>query len=188
MKLLARESTPVRIEMSDDGMELVAITQDVGQARESLERSYAGAKLTVAFNPQYLLDGLEVTPGDEISLTTIDALKPALVRAIEVRGLPLPADAGPGLLIAAGHPGRGRDASVLVTRLWLTDFRCYERLELDLSPGLTAIARPQRRWARPTCWRPSAYLATLESFRGAPADALVRRRGRRRRGAGRGRA
>ena len=61
----------------------MAITQDVGQAHEELDAKYEGAELTVAFNPEYLLDGLEVTPGDEITLETIDALKPALLRSRE---------------------------------------------------------------------------------------------------------
>jgi DNA polymerase III subunit beta len=80
VKLLAREATPVRLEMSDDGLELVAITQDVGQAREQVEGTYEGSVLTVAFNPQYLLEGVEVAPGDRVTLSTIDELKPALVR------------------------------------------------------------------------------------------------------------
>jgi DNA polymerase-3 subunit beta len=82
VKLLARESTPIRIEMSGDGMELVAVTQDVGTARESIESTYEGTDLVVAFNPDYLLAGVEVAPSDEITLSTIDELKPALVRGI----------------------------------------------------------------------------------------------------------
>lgn len=82
VKLLAREATPVRLEMSDDGLELVAVTQDVGQAREQVEGFYQGSKLTVAFNPQYLLEGVEVAPGDQITLSTIDELKPALVGSV----------------------------------------------------------------------------------------------------------
>ena len=68
-------------EMSSDGLELVAITQDVGNAREQLDAAYEGSDLTVAFNPEYLLNGIEVTPGDEISLDTVDAQKPAVIRA-----------------------------------------------------------------------------------------------------------
>ncbi len=84
VKLLAREATPVRLDMSSDGLELVAITQDVGTAREQVEADYDGQPLTVAFNPQYLLEGLEVAPGDMVTLSTIDELKPALVRAVGV--------------------------------------------------------------------------------------------------------
>lgn len=83
VRLLAREATPVRLVMSDESLELLAITQDVGQAREELDAKYAGNELTVAFNPEYLIAGIEVTPGDEITLETIDALKPALVRAVD---------------------------------------------------------------------------------------------------------
>jgi DNA polymerase-3 subunit beta len=83
VKLMAREATPVRLTMRDGSVDLVAITQDVGQAHESLDASYTGDELTVAFNPEYLLTGLEVTPGDEISLETVDSLKPALLRSNE---------------------------------------------------------------------------------------------------------
>ena len=82
VKLLAREpNTPVRLAMSADGLELVAITQDVGQAHEQLDAAYDGEDLTVAFNPDYLLAGVDVTPGDEIHLDTVDAQRPAVIRA-----------------------------------------------------------------------------------------------------------
>lgn len=82
VKLMAREpNTPVRLAMSADGLELVAITQDVGQAHEQLDASYTGEELTVAFNPDYLLSGVEVAPGDEVTLFTVDAQKPAVIRA-----------------------------------------------------------------------------------------------------------
>ena len=39
--------------------------------------------MTVAFNPEYLIDGVEAIPGDEVMLETVDALKPATVRPTE---------------------------------------------------------------------------------------------------------
>ena len=82
VKLMAREpNTPVRLAMSQDGLELVAITQDVGQAHEQLDAGYTGEELTVAFNPEYLLSGVDVTTGDEITLDTVDAQKPAVISA-----------------------------------------------------------------------------------------------------------
>jgi DNA polymerase-3 subunit beta len=83
VKLLAREATPVRLAMSSDGLELVAVTQDVGQAHESLDAKFEGTDLTVAFNPEYLVQGIEVAPGDEVTIETVDALKPALLRVPE---------------------------------------------------------------------------------------------------------
>ena len=80
--IMARDATPVRLTMSADGLELVAITQDVGQGRETIDAEYSGSDLTVAFNPDYLLDGLEVSPGDEVRLETVDSLKPAVLRSV----------------------------------------------------------------------------------------------------------
>jgi DNA polymerase-3 subunit beta len=48
-----------------------------------MDAMYSGDELQVAFNPEYLIDGLEVTPGDEISLETVDGLKPALLRPVD---------------------------------------------------------------------------------------------------------
>lgn len=80
VRLLAQESTPLRLVMNDDGLEIVAITQDVGEAHETVDADYNGQDLTVAFNPGFLVDGLDVAPGEEVSLQTIDSLKPAVLR------------------------------------------------------------------------------------------------------------
>jgi DNA polymerase-3 subunit beta len=62
-------------------LELVAVTQDVGQAHESLDAKFEGSELVAAFNPDYLLQGVEVMSGDEVVIETVDALKPATVRS-----------------------------------------------------------------------------------------------------------
>jgi len=83
VRLMARESTPVRLVMKPDALELLAVTQDVGQAHEELDAKFDGTELTVAFNPEFLIQGAEVTQGDEIILETIDALKPALLKSAD---------------------------------------------------------------------------------------------------------
>jgi DNA polymerase III subunit beta len=83
VKLLAREATPVRITLRPDGIELTAVTQDVGQASEEVDAKYEGAEMVIAFNPEYLAEGIEAVSGDEVTLETIDALKPAVVRSVE---------------------------------------------------------------------------------------------------------
>jgi DNA polymerase-3 subunit beta len=82
VKILARDATPVRLQISADGLKLTAITQDVGNATEELDASAEGADLTVAFNPDYLAAGVEAVGSDQITLSTIDALKPAVVRGV----------------------------------------------------------------------------------------------------------
>jgi DNA polymerase-3 subunit beta len=81
VKLLARDPlTPVRIALRPDGIELSVITPDWGTGSEDVDAKYEGAEITVAFNPAYLIDGVEAIAGDEVVLSTVDALKPATLR------------------------------------------------------------------------------------------------------------
>ena len=82
VRLLAQDSTPVRLVMSSENLEVIAITHDVGKANESMDAQYEGEDLTVAFNPGYLVDGIEAATGDEVALQTADAVKPALLRSV----------------------------------------------------------------------------------------------------------
>ncbi len=60
-----------------------------------------------------------------------------------------------------------------VRRLWLTDFRNFAHAEVALGPGLTAIVGDNGQ-GKTNLLEAIGYLARLDSFRGAPTDALVR--------------
>ncbi len=77
--LLARDTTPVRLEFNALGVRLSSSSPDVGQAVETVEARYEGDDLTVAFNPQYLIDGLTAAVGESIRLDVRDGLKPGVV-------------------------------------------------------------------------------------------------------------
>ena len=62
---------------------------------------------------------------------------------------------------------------VILSKLWLTDFRSYESAELALAPGLTAILGDNGQ-GKSNLLEAVGWLATLSSFRGAPTEALVR--------------
>ncbi|MDQ1417966.1 MAG: polymerase subunit beta [Acidimicrobiaceae bacterium] len=84
VKLMVRDpTTPVRIAMRSDGIELTVITQDWGQATEEVDAKYEGAEMVVAFNPNYLIEGVEAITSDEVQLETLDALKPATLKPTE---------------------------------------------------------------------------------------------------------
>ncbi|MEZ5215228.1 MAG: DNA polymerase III subunit beta [Ilumatobacteraceae bacterium] len=82
VKILAKDATPVRLQMEPTGLKLTAITQDVGNAADELDASLDGSEMTVAFNPDYLASGVDAALGDEVTIETLDALKPAVVRAV----------------------------------------------------------------------------------------------------------
>lgn len=79
----SRDSSPIRLAMSEQGLELSATAQDVGQSFEPVEAKYEGTEVTVAFNSQFLLDGIEAAGSDEVTIETIDPLKPAVMRGTD---------------------------------------------------------------------------------------------------------
>jgi DNA polymerase-3 subunit beta len=83
VRIMAKDATPIRLLQSQERLQLVAVSQELGEAHEDVDAKYEGAELTVAFNPQFLLEGVEVTAGDDITLESVDALKPALIRSTE---------------------------------------------------------------------------------------------------------
>lgn len=76
----AQDATPVRLVLGGETLQITAITQDVGNATEEIDATYDGAEMTVAFNPDYLAAGVEAVEGDEVLLSTIDPMKPAILR------------------------------------------------------------------------------------------------------------
>jgi DNA polymerase-3 subunit beta len=78
--LLARDTTPVRMEFNALGVKLSSSSPDLGQAVETVEARYEGEDLTIAFNPQYLAEGLTAATGETVRLDVRDGLKPGVVR------------------------------------------------------------------------------------------------------------
>ena len=62
---------------------------------------------------------------------------------------------------------------MLVKRLWLTDFRSYREADITLAEGVTAILGANGQ-GKTNLLEALGYLATLDSFRGAPVEALIR--------------
>jgi len=82
VRLLVRDNTtPVRLSMRSGGVELTVVSQEVGHASEDIDADYDGEELTIAFNPTYLIEGVEAALGDDVIVETLDATKPATVSA-----------------------------------------------------------------------------------------------------------
>ena len=78
--LLARDTSPVRLEFNALGVKLSSSSPDLGQAVEAVEARYEGEDITAAFNPNYLADGLAAATGETVRLEVRDGLKPGLIR------------------------------------------------------------------------------------------------------------
>ncbi len=78
-----RDNANLKLTMSPGGLELAMAVPDVGSSEEPIDAKYEGSELTVAFNPQFLRDGVEAIEADEFVLSTIDPLKPATLQSAE---------------------------------------------------------------------------------------------------------
>jgi DNA polymerase-3 subunit beta len=78
--LLARDTSPVRLEFNALGVKLSSSSPDLGQAVEAVEARYEGEDIMAAFNATYLADGLGAATGDTVRLEVRDGLKPGVVR------------------------------------------------------------------------------------------------------------
>ena len=78
--LLARDTSPVRMEFNALGVKLSSSSPDLGQAVEAVEARYEGEEITAAFNPHYLADGLAAATGESVRVEVRDGLKPGVVR------------------------------------------------------------------------------------------------------------
>ncbi|HEX7355673.1 MAG TPA: DNA polymerase III subunit beta [Mycobacteriales bacterium] len=77
--LVAQRTSPVRLSFEPGQLLLEAGTGEDAQASETLEVSYEGEPLTIAFNPQFLLDGLGVLDAPTARLTFTDPKRPAVM-------------------------------------------------------------------------------------------------------------
>ena len=77
--LVAERNTPVRLSFSEGQLVLEAGTGDEAQAEEVIEAEFSGDDLSIAFNPQYLLDGLAAIDSDTVRISFTEPGKPALL-------------------------------------------------------------------------------------------------------------
>jgi DNA polymerase-3 subunit beta len=78
--LLAQNNLPVKLRLGDE-LEVSAHTPDVGEGQEVLDAEYSGEPLVIAFNPQFLHDGVSAVQGDRVLVEVGDGLKPAILKS-----------------------------------------------------------------------------------------------------------
>jgi DNA polymerase-3 subunit beta len=79
VSLVAERNTPVRLRFTDGELTLEAGGTDDARASESMEAKYSGEDMTIAFNPQFLLDGLGAIDADTAVLSFTSPQKPAVI-------------------------------------------------------------------------------------------------------------
>jgi DNA polymerase III subunit beta len=79
--VMAQRNSPLRMRFAEGEVTLLAQTQDVGEARESLPIAFSGEPMEIGFNADFLREGVESVTADDIQLRLISPLRPGLIRA-----------------------------------------------------------------------------------------------------------
>ena len=77
--MLAQRNSPLRLRFAEGELTVSAQTQDIGEARETIPAPYTGEPLEIGFNAEFLRDGVESIPSDEVTLKLINPLRPGLL-------------------------------------------------------------------------------------------------------------
>ena len=85
--LVAERNTPVRLTFSGGEVELRAGAGDEAQATEAVESSIDGDAIEIAFNPQYLLDGLSALDDATTTLSFTSSTRPAVLTGGSTEGV-----------------------------------------------------------------------------------------------------
>ena len=78
--LASEKSQSVKLNFTKNTLTITATTPEVGEAKETLSINYKGKELTIAFNPQYMMDPLRNLDADEVFVELTDELSPGVIK------------------------------------------------------------------------------------------------------------
>jgi DNA polymerase-3 subunit beta len=78
--LTTNKSSAVKLTFGKNNLVVSTTTPDVGEARETLPIKYTGKEISVAFNPEYMMDPLRCLTSDEIFVELTDDLSPGVIK------------------------------------------------------------------------------------------------------------
>ncbi len=80
---LAQRNAPLRLAFAEGELTVAAETPDIGDASESMPAPFNGEPLEIAFNPQFLVEGVESVASEELAIQLSSPLRPGLLRPVD---------------------------------------------------------------------------------------------------------
>jgi len=81
--VLLQRQNPLELSFAEGELTVSARMPDVGEAKESIPAPFSGEPMKIGFNAEFLREGLESIPSDEIRLLLISPLRPAVIKGEE---------------------------------------------------------------------------------------------------------
>lgn len=79
--LTTDQSNSVKLCFSENNLEIVTETPEVGEAKEKIAVKYSGPEMSIAFNPGFLMAPLKNLQSDEIYFEMTDEMSPGVIKA-----------------------------------------------------------------------------------------------------------
>jgi DNA polymerase III subunit beta len=79
--MLDDQTASVKLMITENRIELMTSSPEVGEARESVAVKYSGKEITIAFNPAFLMAPLKCLDSDEVFLELSDELSPGVIKS-----------------------------------------------------------------------------------------------------------
>ena len=83
VKTVAVNNVPIKLTITSESMVLSANSREVGEAVEEIKVKAEGSDIEIAFNPEYLLDGVSGIKGEKLLLRLDTPLKSGLVQPFD---------------------------------------------------------------------------------------------------------
>jgi DNA polymerase-3 subunit beta len=68
------------LNFTKNNLDITATTPEVGEAKESMAINYRGKDISIAFNPEFLMDPLRNLSNEEVYLELIDEMSPGVLK------------------------------------------------------------------------------------------------------------
>jgi len=78
--LATDKSNSVKLAFGPNTVDVMANTQDVGEATEQIDVKYAGKEFAIAFNPEFLMAPLKNLATENVYIDMIDEMSPGVIR------------------------------------------------------------------------------------------------------------
>jgi DNA polymerase-3 subunit beta len=79
--MLDDQAASVKVQITENRIELLTSSPEVGEARESVPVKYSGKDITIAFNPAFMMAPLKHLDSDEVFLELSDELSPGVIKS-----------------------------------------------------------------------------------------------------------
>jgi len=78
--LASDKSNSIKLNFAKNSLNIIAVTPEIGEARESIPIKYGGKDMSISFNPEFVMDPLRRLDSDEVFFEISDELSPGVLK------------------------------------------------------------------------------------------------------------